>query len=608
MKKPVLLLAVFTAYSGVLNAAPPKTDVVIETVDSVLLHVEYVTENDKASVVDVRAAIFPAALCDAKELPKYLPKGKFTGAVKLSTGDCSFIGKPFVTRSLTLAPAEIKKRYDTALLTLTKSGEKKQLPFFEATGKDVRGFDFTAPPIEVVGEAPILGIRKFAKDETMDTIQTVDMAANRKTLFPSLNIWHQWNKLDPRLGVYYTPLLPTADISILNTGVLGFTVENSFAVPELKFLPLKKYSMRLRAGINAGFHSFSQDLYQTGSTEAVSTGKITLIPVLAQITLFYDLRPKGWGMSISPFVRLADGIIFSTVSTEVKSQFISQLNTGAESSRSGSYIGNGFAGALGVEVRPDKWPVAFTLDGGYLLHSQDIAGQYFMFNVGAAWHYGVNPPEPKMIPIQYLGNKSIVMNLKGTVRTPDGKTLAGATIKLKAKGSTAVVKQVDSNDKGQYAMEVEPGLDYTLEAHKDAYANATVDLPLMSNDKKTKDQDFILAELTYSLKGVNFKPDSDQLIKGADKAILELIKFLQANPEIRIEIGGHTAAAGTDDESSRSLSKKRAESVRKFIIAKGINGDRLVSEGYGGSKPIADGKTTEGAKKNRRVEVRILVE
>jgi OOP family OmpA-OmpF porin len=83
---------------------------------------------------------------------------------------------------------------------------------------------------------------------------------------------------------------------------------------------------------------------------------------------------------------------------------------------------------------------------------------------------------------------------------------------------------------------------------------------------------------------------------------------LQANPEIRIEIGGHTAAAGTDDESSRSLSKKRAESVRKFIIAKGINGDRLVSEGYGGSKPIADGKTTEGAKKNRRVEVRILVE
>ncbi|AFM14729.1 OmpA family protein [Turneriella parva] len=606
MKNSALLLALSLASFGALDAAPPKTDVVIETVDSVLLHVEYVTENDKASVVDVKAAIFPAALCEAKELPKYLPKGKFTGAVKLSTGDCSYIGKPFVTRSLTLAPTDIKKRYDTALLTLTKSGEKKQLPFYEKTGKDVRGFDFTAPPIEVAGEAPILGVRKFAKDETMDTMQTVDIGGDRKTLFPDLNPWHKWNTLDPRISLYYTPLLPTGDISILKFGVVGFTVENSIAVPELKFLPLKKYSLRLRGGINAGFHSFTQDLFQNG--EAVSTGSITLIPVLAQLTLFYDLRPKGWGMTISPFFRLADGIIFSSVSTAVKPAYTSLLAAGAESSRSGSYIGHGFAAALGVEVRPDKWPVAFSVDGGYLNHSQDISGQYFMFNVGASWHYAVKPPEPKMIPIQYLGNKSVMLSLKGTVRTPDGKTLTGATIKLKAKGSTAVVKQVDSNDKGQYAMEIEPGLDYTLDAHKDGYANANVELPLMSNDKKTKDQDFILAELTYSLEGVNFKPDSDQLIKGADKAILELIKFLQANPEIRIEIGGHTAAAGTDDDSSRALSKKRAEAVRKFIIAKGINGDRLTSVGYGGSKPIADGKTDAGAKLNRRVEVRILVE
>jgi len=606
MKHSALLFASIALIFGAIHPAPPKTDVVIETVDSVLLHVEYVTENDKASVVDVKAAIFPSALCEAKELPKYLPKGKFTGAVKLSTGDCSYIGKPFVTRSLTLAPTDIKKRYDTTLLTLTSSGEKKQLPFFEATGKDARGFDFTAPPIEVVGEAPLLGIRKFAKDESMDTMQTVDIGGDRKTLYPHHNLFHKWSKLDPRLGVYYTPLMPTADISILKFGVIGVTVENSIAIPELKFLPLKKYSLRLRGGINAGFHSFSQDLFQNGL--AVSTGSITLIPVLAQITLFYDLRPKGWGMTISPFVRLADGIIFSTVSTAVKPEYVSLLAAGAESSRSGSYIGHGFSSSLGVEVRPDKWPVAFMLDGGYLMHSQDITGQYFMFNAGAAWHYGQTPPDPKILPIQYLGNKSIVMNLKGIVRTPDGKTLTGATIKLFAKGSTSVVKQVDSNDKGAYAMEIEPGLDYILEAHKDAYSTVKVDLPMMSNDKKNKDQDFILAELTYSLEGVNFKPDSDQLIKGADKAILELIKFLQANPEIRIEIGGHTAAAGTDDDSSRALSKKRAEAVRKFIIAKGIKADRLESAGYGGSKPIADGKTAAGAAKNRRVEVRILVE
>ena len=86
------------------------------------------------------------------------------------------------------------------------------------------------------------------------------------------------------------------------------------------------------------------------------------------------------------------------------------------------------------------------------------------------------------------------------------------------------------------------------------------------------------------------------------------MKFLQANPEVKIEIGGHTAASGADDDNARNLSKKRAESVRKFITKKGVDESRMTSEGYGGSKPIADGKTTAGAAKNRRVEVRILTE
>ena len=109
---------------------------------------------------------------------------------------------------------------------------------------------------------------------------------------------------------------------------------------------------------------------------------------------------------------------------------------------------------------------------------------------------------------------------------------------------------------------------------------------------------------------MNFKPDSDQLLTGKapEKALTELVKFLQSNPGIKIEIGGHTAASGADDANSRALSKKRAESVRKFIMGKGIDGARLTSEGYGGSAPIADGKTAAGAAKNRRVEVKILLD
>lgn len=607
MKRLAFAVLVSCAFTGI-QAAAPKTDVVIETTEGILLHSEYVSENDKVGVIDVRAALMPPNLCEEKDFPKYIPKGKLKNPTKMTSGHCLYAGKPFILRSINLEAGQIKKRYDTALITLSANSEKKQVPFYGTSGKSAWGFNLSTEPVAGGGQAPAVGLQAFPMDKTMDTIQTVTIAGERDSLYPHHNLFHKWSKLDPRIGLVYTPLLPTADISLLKFGVVGFTVENSIAIPEMKFMPLKKHNLRLRGGINAGFHSFSQDLYQNG--EAVSTGSITLIPVLFQLSLYWDLKPKSMNLTISPYVKLADGIIFSSVSTAVKSQYVSLLAAGAESSRSGSYIGNGFQAVLGVEFRPAKWPVAFFVDGGYMMHSQDVSGQYFLFNLGAAWHYGSTPPEPKMLPISYLGAKSVVLILKGTVKEPDGDALTGAMLTLRAKGSTAIVKQVTANDKGQYSLDLEPGLDYTVEATRDGYAKSTLDLPMLSNDKKTRDHDFILAPMTYSLEGVNFKPDSDELIKGKapEKALNELVKFLQSNPGIKIEIGGHTAASGTDDASSRALSKKRAESVRKFIISKGIDGGRLASEGYGGSAPIADGKTAAGAAKNRRVEVKILLE
>lgn len=610
MKKSgsTLISAVFCVWFGALSAAPPKVEVVLETPEGILLDVEYVSETDKASVVDVRAAILPPALCEGKDLPKYLPARSFNKPEKLSTGGCRFLGKPFVARSVTLAPTDIKKRHTTTLLTLSASGEKKQIPFFDESGKRALGFDFSAEPLVEKGELPLLGVRAFAKDATMETMQTVDLSGKREVIYPSTNIFHKWSKLDPRIALFYTPVIPTGEIGILQFGALGFTLENSVEIPQMKFMPLKKYHLRLRGGIDVSYHAISQDLYQ--NDKAVSTGKIMLLPVMAQLTLLWDLRPGSWKMTISPFLKLADGVVFSTVETQVKPEYQSLLATGAESNRKGSYIGNGFYATVGFEVRPDKWPVAFALDGGYFIHSQDISGQYFIFHAGAAWHYGITPTQPRMLPIQYLGAKSVVLKLKGTVKNPDATAIHGAQLKLRAKGSDAVVKESASDAKGAYSMEIEPGLDYILEAHKDGYANATVEIPLISNAAKTRDQDFILAPLTYSLEGVNFKPDSDQLVTGKapEKALTELVQFLKKNPEIRIEIGGHTAARGDDDPATVRLSERRAETVRKYLASKGIEETRLTSKGYGGSKPIADGKTDAGAKKNRRVEVRILTE
>ncbi|MEC9396557.1 MAG: OmpA family protein, partial [Myxococcota bacterium] len=60
------------------------------------------------------------------------------------------------------------------------------------------------------------------------------------------------------------------------------------------------------------------------------------------------------------------------------------------------------------------------------------------------------------------------------------------------------------------------------------------------------------------------------------------------------------------DEYNQKLSQKRAESVRKYLIGRGIDRDRLEAVGYGEVQPIADNETQEGRAKNRRVEFTIV--
>ncbi len=82
--------------------------------------------------------------------------------------------------------------------------------------------------------------------------------------------------------------------------------------------------------------------------------------------------------------------------------------------------------------------------------------------------------------------------------------------------------------------------------------------------------------------------------------------MLKDNPEIRVEIGGHTDAAGSA-AANMAISEKRAQSVKKYLEDKfNIAGDRLTIKAYGSSKPIADNGTTEGRAKNRRVEIKVI--
>jgi OOP family OmpA-OmpF porin len=76
------------------------------------------------------------------------------------------------------------------------------------------------------------------------------------------------------------------------------------------------------------------------------------------------------------------------------------------------------------------------------------------------------------------------------------------------------------------------------------------------------------------------------------------------NLEVIIAVG-HTDGVG-DDVYNQKLSVKRAESVKAYLVSKGIEKNRIYTEGKGEKQPVADNKTTEGRTKNRRVEIEVV--
>jgi outer membrane protein OmpA-like peptidoglycan-associated protein len=84
-----------------------------------------------------------------------------------------------------------------------------------------------------------------------------------------------------------------------------------------------------------------------------------------------------------------------------------------------------------------------------------------------------------------------------------------------------------------------------------------------------------------------------------------LVELLKVVPKLIIEISGHTDNTGSESLNLK-LSKERAESVKKYVIGKGIDENRLKSKGYGSTRPVDSNTTSAGRKMNRRTEYEII--
>jgi outer membrane protein OmpA-like peptidoglycan-associated protein len=103
------------------------------------------------------------------------------------------------------------------------------------------------------------------------------------------------------------------------------------------------------------------------------------------------------------------------------------------------------------------------------------------------------------------------------------------------------------------------------------------------------------------LEGVNFETDKATLLPGAMAILDQVAASLTANTEVYVGIHGHTDNVG-GARYNQTLSLKRAESVKGYLVGRGVAPSRIETRGYGFTKPIADNATAGGRAKNRRIE------
>ncbi|MBQ4178597.1 MAG: OmpA family protein [Elusimicrobia bacterium] len=103
-----------------------------------------------------------------------------------------------------------------------------------------------------------------------------------------------------------------------------------------------------------------------------------------------------------------------------------------------------------------------------------------------------------------------------------------------------------------------------------------------------------------------FEFDSDKLAADSHEGLDVVVNFMKETPNVTVKLEGHTDSIGSQ-VYNQNLSERRANAVAKYLISHGIEKERVSTEGFGFSRPIASNKTAEGRAQNRRTEMKFTI-
>lgn len=223
----------------------------------------------------------------------------------------------------------------------------------------------------------------------------------------------------------------------------------------------------------------------------------------------------------------------------------------------------------------------------------------------------------------YKYTEYIHVNIKGLIyATENGanKNIPDATIELYSKdkitGERFLIKTLKSNDQALYDIKLEANSDYQILVKKDGYLSNSHDFStrhIVSSTTLEKDIPLTpIPKEPIRIPNVKYEFDKSNILEESKIALdTTVLRLMQDNPQIIVEIMSHTDSKG-NDQYNMKLSQKRAESVVDYLVSKGIALQRLKPKGYGESKPVAPNENPDGSDNpegralNRRTDFKII--
>lgn len=202
--------------------------------------------------------------------------------------------------------------------------------------------------------------------------------------------------------------------------------------------------------------------------------------------------------------------------------------------------------------------------------------------------------------------------VKGVVVDSDSKEELKADFELSDLETAEVVVKTNSiAGAGEYLVCLPVNKDYGLNVSKKGYLFHSENFSLKNSKDPTKPYEINIALQTIQvgrkevLRNIFFETDSYELKKQSQAELMRLVRFMKENPEVRIEIGGHTDNVGTE-QYNQELSELRAKAVYDYLLSNGLSPERLGYKGYSYSQPYTSNETSTGRAQNRRTEFKII--